>query len=185
VEIEDRNDCLNYENDNDDVVFHKLEDRIGRECAKKFTNNIVVYIAGWIGYKITKSMHCDQCEMMLKSRDDDKCTPEALTLFNLKKRGHLFEPAKSLVDICYLCEKLISITLKNESKCLFKKRNNFSSEIEAKILTTVKDADLFHGMFHNDALHMQNLLKLIIQQYIRLKKFTFFIRQKLTRLMNF
>jgi hypothetical protein len=50
-------------------------------------------------------------------------------------------------------------------------------------------------MFHNDALHMQNLLKLIIQQYIRLKKFTFakevneqgnyFIRQKLTRLMNF
>jgi len=66
-------------------------------CAKK----IVVYIAGFVVFKLKQTMRCETCVESLSSSDNN----DLCSLIKLKSKGHLIHPSTDVIDICLTCEE--------------------------------------------------------------------------------
>lgn len=62
----------------------------------EFTNNVVIYIAGFITRKMEKLLKREICVEALVSQDDTSINNQ---LFRIKTRGKLRIPSKSVIDI--------------------------------------------------------------------------------------
>lgn len=66
------------------------------------SENIVVYIAGFVVYKLNMSLTCEHCMSALIEDN----TPTVNTLIGLKSKGALIYPSEDVISICKTCEKL-------------------------------------------------------------------------------
>ena len=66
------------------------------------SENIVVYIAGFVVYKLKKSLTCECCMSALIEDN----SPTVNTLIGLKSKGALIYPSEDVISICKICEKL-------------------------------------------------------------------------------
>jgi hypothetical protein len=70
----------------------------------EFSQNIVVYIAGFVARKLLKQLQCIPCKASLL--DSDNVGKNCL-LIQRKDAGGLLFPSKSLVDVCVVTERCI------------------------------------------------------------------------------
>ena len=66
------------------------------------SSSIVAYIAGFIVYKLKKSLRCEACLEGL-SRNNNKAMK---SLINVKSKGYLIHPSDDVIEICQRCELL-------------------------------------------------------------------------------
>jgi hypothetical protein len=66
------------------------------------STKIVAYIAGFVVFRLQKSLHCEPCISALSAPND---IPDIYSLIRLKSRGNLVTPSQDVIDICLQCEK--------------------------------------------------------------------------------
>ena len=67
-----------------------------RYSLSKCSNKIVAYIAGFVVFKLKKSLHCEVCNEALTLRDANF----RHSLIKLKTKGRLVYPSDDVIDIC-------------------------------------------------------------------------------------
>jgi len=77
-----------------------------------FIDNVVVYISGFVGKKLTKALSCSSCQAaLLPLNVDDMTLRSDFTLLNEKTRGGLFIPSGDLIAVCKATERKIRSNL--------------------------------------------------------------------------
>lgn len=73
-----------------------------------FVENIVVYIAGFIGKNLAKTLHCSDCVSSLREVDIESTKMrEDFTFLWTKDKGGLFKPSADLIMVCKAAERAI------------------------------------------------------------------------------
>ena len=109
-------------------------------CSEK----IVVYIAGFVVFRLRSVIHCETCLNSLQSDISDK---EMYSLTNLKSKGCLIIPAQDVINICIICERLFrkNVTCGDGS---------LSRIASHKIVQSVMKHFLYKPCFENLSCHM-------------------------------
>lgn len=92
-----------------------------------FSSNVVLYISGFVGRKLSKKIQCPSCAYKLYATES--CVPlisSASRLLQLKDNGGLFLPSYGLYSICKLSEQIIrarkdlsKLKLRDLENCVF------------------------------------------------------------------
>jgi len=73
-----------------------------------FSNEIIIYIAGFVVHKFTSTLHCDVCLKSLCNADKDSFLNSLIALKNRGgKRGGLIYPSEDVILICLHTEKVL------------------------------------------------------------------------------
>lgn len=167
--------------------------------------NSVAYVAGFVVKKLKKLIKCTECV--------DACLaeyagahPTASRLCFMKQRGGLIVPSKDVVDICVEAERQLSIQLQEKNVTEILRDKQLQLRITHRVMRNLNMNLLFpslreHGQlqyrtsFSIDDDHMQLLIRKIIYEYVKIKKFhtcrnfnqgkKTHLRQKLSRLIIF
>lgn len=157
-----------------------------------FVENVVLYIAGFIAYKLSKNIvTCDICVLQLKG-DIDKSTMPLLS--QIKNRGPYIIPSSDLIDICKMCEQIIrkyqsELTKGNIKKILI---NKIFHQIGIKFDNITMNNHIMQQEFLDN--HRTQLCKYIIELYLntrlhyeakKMSEKDVFVRQKYTKLILF
>ena len=129
------------------------------------SNNIVAYIAGYIVYKLKKSLICETSISGLTGND--------INLIRLKDRGNLVQPSDGVVRICEQCEVLfrksisfsadsdISLGRKDFQKIVYSVMKHYTNKtIFSKISNHMFDSEPCSN-------HLVLLLKVIAENYLQ------------------
>ncbi|ODM99579.1 DNA transposase THAP9 [Orchesella cincta] len=96
----------------DDATFALLQDLPSFDNLSLFVENVVVYIAGFVGKRLQKSLKCSQCKSLLVPENLDNLKLRSdYVLLNTKNRGGLFCPSADLIKVCMIAEKKIRVNL--------------------------------------------------------------------------
>lgn len=103
------------ENEEEDIAINEADLEIELDT---FSENVVVYIAGFAGKKVTTKLSCNDCACVLKSDDVEAMRMrEDYILLLEKDSGGLFKPSEDLIILCKLIEKTIQL---EKAKGVFK-----------------------------------------------------------------
>lgn len=105
------------DDDNDDYTYIPNKVHLS-PCS----NNIVAYIAGFVVYKLKKSLHCEVCIDALTSNTNSNMH----SLIKLKSKGNLIFPSADVMEICVCCEKMFRqevAVVKNSDMILSRKES--------------------------------------------------------------
>jgi len=73
-----------------------------------FSNEIIIYIAGFVVHKLTSTLHCDTCLKSLCSANKESFFNSLITLKNrCDNRGGLTYPSDDVILICLHTEKIL------------------------------------------------------------------------------
>jgi hypothetical protein len=137
-----------------------------------FCEGILEYIAGWVVRKISKKIDCKICLLSLV-RSVHSTDPMPI-LISLKNNGGLVCPSNSVVTVIKHCEKYIRSVL--DIHCM--KKSQWESIATVKILSSFH-CKVFEDLSEHfiesscglDVNHYYSLLKLIVTEFIRLRRF--------------
>lgn len=88
----------NTENDDDGDNYYVYFP--SRNHLSKCVNEIVAYVAGFVVFKLKKSLHCEKCIDALISANPMNCH----SLIKLKSKRNLVYPSDDVIDICVTSE---------------------------------------------------------------------------------
>lgn len=135
-------------------------------------NNIVTYIAGFVGRSVIMKVECSECCLaLLQLEDSITMSSQEFTLLNVKNNGGLFVPSRDLIEICKITESASRSFIEQEGV------HNVSKErIKKAALKIVLEMQLFaelrtvdtidHDMFGN---HVMKLTELVLESYIKVR----------------
>lgn len=105
-----------------------------------FVENIVVYIAGFVGKKLSQKFDCEDCVSALRTLDSEyiQLRPD-FSLILEKDRGGLFKPSEDLIVVCKIAERVIRL----------EEMNGILKLNSKKISLLVKRECIGRGVFHN------------------------------------
>lgn len=139
--------------------------RMNTNTLTEYAENVVEYIAGFIVYKLQKSLHCTHCLSALES--EATCT----SLIAYKSLGYLKTPSSSVKRICQEAEKMLRsamASLNSNTKILNPKEFN---KITILVQRELVGFNLFSSVtehFQNNS-HYGNLIKLVTQKYLNIR----------------
>lgn len=154
--------------DDEDEELPEISDPI---MLSLFVNNVVAYIAGFVGRALFKKINCGDCVASLvpedlttvKSRSD-------FVLINTKNNGGLFIPSPDLIEVCNITEIEIrasqahglsevkkktivdNVVKRSTRSCLFKKLRSTNSAS--------------HSLFGN---HVISLIRKVAEEYSKIR----------------
>lgn len=133
----------------------------------EYSDQIVLYIAGWVARKLQKSLNCQLCMNIV--HDVDSQEEDSLTA--IKNKGGLVYASADVVNTCLIAEKVL------RSSCLLHKltpQRNVLHELTLKtvnVLVTKKyfkhHEHLFTACEFGEESHYSILVKCIIKLYFR------------------
>ncbi len=91
----------------EDDLFDQRQYSFESKCLNALIENAVVYIAGWVVFKVLKALNCDVCRQSLVTTELPLHVANGYNLLVLKNKGGLCIPSEGLVRICSLAEKCI------------------------------------------------------------------------------
>jgi hypothetical protein len=121
-----------------------------------FSQEIVIYIAGFIAFKLSKSIKCEHCVGVLFG-DKANLVP---SFIDFKNRGGLHYPSKDLIDICIKCEKLYKNHLLNQNNIKVAKQ---------KILIEIAKFFITKKSIFNNHVHSYILIKAIANCFLNIR----------------
>lgn len=179
----------NNQNENNAEVYENddgLEELLNIPTLTETSNDIVIYISGFVERHFRKIIKCPDC---LKGFDSNEIIYGELTF--IKNRGGLINPLKDVYNICRLAESLL--------KSVDVKKPNAYAILMNQILRNVNISKTFLNASHasnNENIHKFNLVKKIIDYYLKIrmhhiaKQITIdskksFVRNKFTKMVLF
>lgn len=136
------------------------------ECSEK----IVVYIAGFVVFKLKSTLHCETCINALFGSNSD----ELFSLIALKSKGGLILPSKDVIKVCILCERYFRQNVSTSSSPL---SHITILEITQSVLSTFISKTCFQSLSEHmlecdpTSNHLVLLLKAIIEEYLKVRYF--------------
>lgn len=136
-----------------------------------FSKEIIIYIAGFVVFKLTSVLHCEPCLAALYAPNKDDFLNSFITLKNkVSNEGGLTYPSEDVIFICFHTEK----TLKSYD---YQNKRVNKLFIQSKVLTHfIHNTSIFnslknHSSQSNSPLsdHIILLIKSITTTYINLK----------------
>lgn len=88
-------------------VFQQADYQYTSPLVKALVDNAVVYIAGWVVFKLLKTMECDDCRYSLVTSDVPNNVASGYHLLTLKSCGGLVVPSAGVVQVCQVAEKVL------------------------------------------------------------------------------
>lgn len=128
----------------------------------RFLDDVVGYIAGFVVYKIKKSILCILCAEALETNESSSA------LIIRKNRGGLIKPNKNVIEICKIAERII-----REYQDIDK--SNVVSKITLNCMKKINISKYFQQLtyhfFEQEPLnnHLLQLIKIILNTYITLR----------------
>lgn len=165
------------------------------------SNKIVAYIAGFVVYRLRKSLHCEVCIDVLT----DTNVTVMHSLIKLKTKGGLIYPSNDVIEICVCCEKMYrEITSCRNSPDISLGRVDFHKLVHS-VFASYTNKEVFsklsENMFEIEPIenHMHLLKKSIAEKYLPVrhayaeKQFTAWLQAQVkekscqiyTKLINF
>ena len=146
--------------DEKEMEFEDLCNRLLRYEVSEYKENVLYYMSGWISRSVSKNLKCSDCKEALFSNPED--TGRSF-LLNVKQRGGLMNPSKSVFKIVVVCYCKLQNAIKDTKNFQL---NSFINDI---IHSTCKDAfpELESHEFNNDFMspHTPALIKLIVRKF--------------------
>ena len=173
----DRNKILNDESSetnqavdfgDDDYVYFPSSQHLSL-----WSSNIVAYIAGFVLFKLEKSLNCETCINALTGIDNSTLH----SLIRLKSKGDLVHPSDDVINICMWCEKKFreSVAICTDAHMELDKKGM------QKIIISVLDYYTFKEIFSNSCKHMYEteavnnhivlLIKAVAEKYLQIRYF--------------
>lgn len=146
------NDNPLFETDN---VLSEHDDFYGKGKNKKYIDNTVIYIAGFVIRTILKKSRCFQCPLLLTSEVSHSSLTEK------KNRGGLLSPSNEIINICKIIEKNFRLFYTS-------KKGMFNSLFQS-ILNNIPDSLLQIQHSDDPSKHRLFILKQIIFTYLRVR----------------
>ena len=149
---------------------------------------VVEYIAGFVVYKINKTVKCEDCLKVLEGESRPQ------TLQHYKTKGYLKTPSKDVVVICKIVEselRAFEQVLNEENLSIL--RNKYFTKIVINCLNKILLKKLFNNNHMTSSNHYSLLIKSIVEKYLRTRYFFISrkmsekqsIRNKLTKIILF
>lgn len=178
----------------DTQEFNEITSIMGTQAAEKFAKNVVGYISGFISKKLCQKNKCVVCKTLCVQMSPDD-GDEFTELLKLKQRGGLFIPSKLIIDLCWNAELTIKQILRDDKRPNIFYIENLKEEVSERVLKKF-DMEQYQFDFDHDSIHLNSLVLEVIEYYVKIKmrsfaknlnqeKEKFFLRQKLSRLLNF
>lgn len=135
----------------------------------EYSENVVVYIAGFVVKQISKKMLCDKCEESLYGDNSGS----NLTFLLRKNNGGLVIPSDDIVRVCRLCESTIRLLLKQNNGV--PPKGPVSCIVRKEVMKHLNLSNMFLHL-HDHALenefpenHILRIVKLTIDMYIKIR----------------
>lgn len=130
-----------------------------------YCKKIVEYIAGFIVFRLQKSLRCSDCIAVLQGNAN------ASSLITYKSLGFLKNPSKSVITICESAEReLRKVTLIEDKNVQSSSKTNFLA-IGVQVQKALIDRNLFEDCSDHmsQSGHYGPLVKLIIDKYLNVR----------------
>lgn len=121
---------------NSEQDIEECDDYEREVCIQEVTNlslfveNIVVYIAGFVGKRLTEKLDCDDCMLALRTYDTEYMQlRQDFSLIHEKDKGGLFKPSEDLTIVCKIAERVIRL---EETKGILKLNSKKISMLVAR-----------------------------------------------------
>jgi hypothetical protein len=153
----------------EEVDFDEIDDMPGTEALTLFVQNIVVYIAGFVGRSVARKSKCPSCVLALMSNEaQPAATSEEYILINEKDNGGLFHPSTDLIEVCRLTE--IEIRRATAQGIASVKRSTVVASAVRQSVKSVIFADLRTDKDHPPwSDHVIDLIKSISEEYVKIR----------------
>lgn len=211
---EDLLDCVNLVNQSEIDAEESDEDE-NADCSYEvdagnisslslFIENIVVYIAGYVGKKLKDRLDCDECISALITTDREYVQlREDFCLLLDKDRGGLCKPSEDLIIVCKVAERVIRreqskdlLKLNGEKLCLLVRQECLDRKLFYNLHNEYFSSSLKQAHFNIHLTHKINLINEISKVYSRtrlhyiaknfsLQSKSFSKRHKLRKLVHF
>lgn len=141
------------------------------DCFSPFTKEVIIYIAGFVVFKLTSVLHCETCIKSLSAVNKDLFLNSLITMKNKGgNEGGLMYSSEDVLQICFQTEKLLKMYD-------YQNRSINTIQIQSKILDYflhhryIFQTLQFHNAESNSPLsdNVTLLIKSISQTYIKLK----------------
>jgi hypothetical protein len=158
-------DPQNFVNRGDHDYAYIPDKGILSACSEK----IVAYIAGFVVFKLTKSLQCEKCISSLYGKQDSKLCD----LIRIKSKGRLIFPCDDVIGICLTCEKFFRRIVYNATDATLHRVK--CHEIVQSVLEDYVNrdafADLADHMLECDPLsnHVVLLIKAVAEKYLQVR----------------
>jgi hypothetical protein len=134
-------------------------------CSEK----IVVYIAGFVVFKLKNALQCEKCVAVLFGTDDN----QYCSLIKMKTQGGLIFPSRDVIEICLTCEKFFRRVVYSADSSTLSRVS--CHEIVQCVLEVYLNKDIFVSladhMLECDPLsnHMILLIKAVAEKYLQVR----------------
>lgn len=161
----------NVENINSFIMDHDYIGNNSEYSISQFSKEIIIYIAGFVVYKLSNSLKCEECKRALAAVKKDCFLNSLITLKNKGgDKGGLMYPSEDVIEICFKTEHFLKIYN-------YKQKAINRLEIQTKVLADyLYSSTLFkslrsHSQETRSPLsdHFTLLIKSIAITYINLK----------------
>lgn len=95
-------DEVNVQNINSFIMDHDYIGSNSEHSSSQFTKEIIIYIAGFVVYKLSNSLKCEECKLGLVAVEKDCFLNSLITLKNRGgEKGGLMYPSEDVISICF------------------------------------------------------------------------------------
>jgi len=127
----------------------------GKRKIKKYIDNTVIHIAGFVTRTILKKSRCFHCPLLLTSEKSHS------SLTKNKNRGRLLSPSVDIIDICKIVEK--------NFRLLYTSKKGMFNMLFQSIVKNIPDSLLEIRHSEDPSKHRLFILKQIIFTYLRVR----------------
>jgi hypothetical protein len=153
-------------------LFSHLQYSFVSLSVKALVENAVMYIAGWVVFKVLKVLDCNDCRCSLISLDKPVHLGQGHHLLELKNKGGLSIPSEGVLKVCHTAEKAIRY-YSNISHA----SNNITTDVlNNHVLLNIGATDVFNLGTHivdtQNGIdnHHFTLLRLVLSKYLTLRQ---------------
>lgn len=137
-----------------------------------YTEKIVEYIAGFVRFKLKRSLMCEACCNVLCGKTAD-VTQE---LIRVKNKDRLLSPSRDDLDMCFTCENKFREKVLLSSERPYAKLSSYvCHNIVTLVLSTFQERSVFSGlaehMSDSDPVnnHLVLLIKAVAEIYLQVR----------------
>ena len=93
------------------------------DCLGEYEENVLFYMAGWASRTVSSSIKCLECkESLFNTEMNNDLNTQ---LFNIKQKGGLLTPSRSVVKVIKTSHMLLKRILSNSQEIVYKPPKNF------------------------------------------------------------
>ena len=137
-----------------------------------YSEKIVGYIAGFVSFKLKRSLWCESCCSVLFEQNVD----DTHDLIRVKNKGNLSFPSRDVVAICLTCEKKFRERVLLSSDHPYGKLSTYvCHNIVSQVLSEFQEKTVFQGLVNHmsdsDPInnHLVLLIKAVAETYLQVR----------------